>query len=245
MPACFLTQREFPFSWFTEFKIGLSEAGESGGVSRFEIAKPKVGLGTWYGAMEQWLGEMKDDIRTKMFTDYMLTQMPLYKQEVERTLEARELVEKLPRTTIHTDIQISNFKYTDDEVSGLFDFDWATEGARVYDVAYAAKSFCGSWQWETMGDVSLDKMETFLRTYNEEMKRLACPLGTLTGAEIDVLPAMLQAGFLRCTYDFVDEFYHDRSLNVFQYYLYGLRFSRSVQFMARHRDELVRIARSL
>ena len=108
-------------------------------------------MGTWYASIEKWLGEMKEDFRTKMFTDYMYTQLDLYKKEIDLTLQARKHVGILPKTTIHTDIQISNFKYTNDEVSGLFDFDWATEGERIYDVAYATKAFCASWDWDTMG----------------------------------------------------------------------------------------------
>ena len=77
------------------------------------------------------------------------------------------------------------------------------------------------------------------------MSKSLCPLGALTEAEIEILPAMMQAGFLRCTYDFVDEFYHDRSLNVFQYYIYALRFTKSIQFMTHHREQMIQIAKSL
>lgn len=201
---------------------------------------------TWYDFMTSALEEMRSDRRTKLYTDYMLTQMDLFGEEVQRVLEMERRMDQLPRTTIHQDIQISNFKYTDDEVTGIFDFDWAMEGERLYDVAYATKSFCSApWDWDIIGETDLTKVARFLQAYNDEMKRRSCPLGGLCEAEMEMLPLMIQAGCLRVVYDFVDEFYHDRSLNVFQYFVYANRYCKSMKFLRDHHEDLVRIAASL
>ena len=199
----------------------------------------------WPTFIKSALREMKYDHRTKLFTDYMITKVDLVEQEVVRLALFADKLAELPRTHIHTDLQYANFKYRDAKAISLFDFDWAKEGQRLYDVAYAAKSYCASWEYDSMGEINLQKICLFIRLYNEYMRRNNSITGPLNILEIEMFPAMIQIGLLRVVYDQVFEFYNNRNLNVFEYYLRGLRFVKSVEFMVRNTDKMIYLTRNL
>jgi len=196
----------------------------------------------WYETIETWLDAMKSDSRTKLFTDYMLSQMKFLQVALNKAKEISWFSDILPRMHIHSEIQISNLTYKNNEACGLFDFDWAHWGERLYDVAYAAKAFCCPWDHTRIGEVDLRKLNLFIGSYNLASLKIKSPLGCLNKQEVEAFPFMLLLGFLRCTYDFVDEFFHDRTLNVFQYYLYALRFTRNARFVMDNFDVISRIA---
>lgn len=131
---------------------------------------------------------------------------------VLRLIEAAEGIRKrlpeqaywdLPQCVIHGDYHPANLKFADDQVAGIFDFDWVGRGPRMVDVADGLMFFCGLRQRPADPDdiVSLTQafeldrgaMSAFGRGYG----------GGITPAaeELRALPDLVRARWLFCRVD--------------------------------------------
>jgi homoserine kinase type II len=101
----------------------------------------------------------------------------------------------LPEFVIHCDYHPGNLKFEDEQIVGLFDFDWSKIDLRAFDVALALWYFCTSWQVAEDGHFRLEWAQTFLRAY---LETLAAQPGAprLTQAEVHYLPALINAANL-------------------------------------------------
>ena len=98
--------------------------------------------------------------------------------------------EGLPLIPIHCDYHPGNLKWTDEQVVGIFDFDWSKVDLRLFDVAMAAIYFCSRWDDDRDGEFRCDKCELFLGAYQQELDKSA-GLEPLTPTEQKLLPKML------------------------------------------------------
>jgi homoserine kinase type II len=101
----------------------------------------------------------------------------------------------LPKMVIHCDYHPGNLKFTGDQVTGVFDFDWSKVDLRLFDLGLALWYFCTSWQGTEDGSLRLDWSRTFLRSYQETL-RAGSNAWALIPAEAHYLPAMINAGNL-------------------------------------------------
>jgi Ser/Thr protein kinase RdoA (MazF antagonist) len=109
----------------------------------------------------------------------------------------------LPQTVVHGDYHPLNLLFEGDEVTGLFDFDWAGPGPRMVDVTDGLLFFCGTRPGPLKaGDIvaltqafTLDRglMAAFGRGYAAEVEP--------TPAELRALPDLLRARWLFCRVD--------------------------------------------
>jgi len=109
----------------------------------------------------------------------------------------------LPQTVVHGDYHPLNLLFEGDEVTGLFDFDWAGPGPRMVDVADGLLFFCGRRPEPLRpGDIvaltqafTLDRelMAAFGRGYTAHV--------TPQLAELRALPELMRARWLFCRVD--------------------------------------------
>jgi homoserine kinase type II len=102
---------------------------------------------------------------------------------------------RLPEVVIHCDYHPGNLKFSGEQVSALFDFDWSKVDLRAFDLALALWYFCTSWQGAQDGHLRLNWVKIFLDAYQKHLR--AHPgIGPLSPAEIDYLPILINAGNL-------------------------------------------------
>ncbi len=99
----------------------------------------------------------------------------------------------LPEVVIHCDYHPGNLKFENEEVCGLFDFDWSKLDWRCFDLGLAAWYFFASWQGSQDGELQMESFQKFLEVYQHSLADLP-GIGPLTALERQYLPAMIQAG---------------------------------------------------
>jgi homoserine kinase type II len=125
----------------------------------------------------------------------------------------------MPLYPIHCDYHPGNLKFENNRVVGIFDFDWSKIDLRLFDVCLALDYFCSSWEDGHDGEMRLDKCILFLKTYQDQMKRVGV-MEPLNEIEIKNLPAMLAAANLYLINWIVTTYYTDPDLNEYEYLAY-------------------------
>ena len=131
------------------------------------------------------------------FDAYLLENLELVLKDIASTLAVLEesQVSRLPQMVVHCDYHPGNLKFSQSEVSGLFDFDWAKVDLRSFDVGLALWYFCASWKNPTDGELRLDDVATFLGAYQGYLR--GCPgARLLSPLEAHYLPYLINAGNL-------------------------------------------------
>ena len=96
----------------------------------------------------------------------------------------------MPVIPIHCDYHPGNLKWKDDQVVGIFDFDWSKMDLRLFDVGMAVIYFCSRWDDDRDGELRSGKCKLFLGAYQQQLHRSA-GLEPFTPAEQRLLPKML------------------------------------------------------
>ena len=100
--------------------------------------------------------------------------------------EYRDLVQMV----IHCDYHPGNLKFQNNDITGLFDFDWSKVDVRCFDVALAITYFCKIWEGKDDGSLHMEKASIFFQNYQ---KSVTTDPGPLNGPELKYLPHMIKA----------------------------------------------------
>ena len=147
---------------------------------------------------------------------------------------------KLPYIPIHCDYHPGNLKFEENQVVGIFDFDWSKVDLRLFDVSLALVYFCSSWEDEHDGEILLEKCILFLTTYQEQMRRLS-GMEPLNNIEIKNLPPMLAAANQYLINWIVVAYYDDPDLNDYEYLAYLKHTVRLMHWIDKHEDDISRM----
>jgi homoserine kinase type II len=136
---------------------------------------------------------IKQHSKGTIFDDYLHTNLDLLINDLQTSLTAlsEDDVQRMPQMVIHCDYHPGNLKFTGDQVTALFDFDWSKVDYRCFDVALALYYFFTSWEVED-GQFRLEDASLFLKTYQETLTNGQTP-GPLDANELKYLPAMINA----------------------------------------------------
>jgi Ser/Thr protein kinase RdoA (MazF antagonist) len=165
---------------------------------------------------------MKGDSHRRKLYDYCTSQWEYITKRLDfAEAELKKYMDKLPVCIIHEDINPSNLMFDEnDKVAAIFDFDWVTEGYRIYDVAWMCHQVVSSWKEDSFGYMKLDQVKKFLSIYNNTIKSLNCNLGPLTDEERHFFPAMMILSCMKINFDFISYMYDDPNGDTFKWYLY-------------------------
>ena len=110
------------------------------------------------------------------------------------------------QTVIHCDFHPGNLMFEDEQVVGLFDFDWSKIDLRSFDVALAIWYFFTSWRGGQDGVLRTDEARVFLDQYQSTLGKLP-DLKPMDQNELQNLPMMVNLGNLFVTNWAVTDFY--------------------------------------
>ncbi len=145
---------------------------------------------------------------------------------------------------IHSDYHPGNLKYENNQVVGIFDFDWSKIDLRLFDVCMAVAYFCCSWDEKNDGDLRLEKAALFLNAYQDQLHQTD-GMKPLNAVEIKHLPDMLTAANLCIINWIVSTFYADDDLNDYEYLAYLKHSVRLMYSIEENRSTISQIAADL
>ena len=177
------------------------------------------------------------------YDECLLLTLPRILEVLEKGLAIEAELVGMPFIPVHCDYHPGNQKYVDEQVVGLFDFDWSKIDYRVFDVALALVYFCSSWEGRDTGDLWVDKCGLFLDAYQDESARFDVP-GPLTASELAVLPRMLANANLFVLQWCASAYYENLEANDDEYLFYLQHNVALMDFIERHQDELEGMARA-
>ncbi len=172
---------------------------------------------------------------------YFLERLPAILEAVERGLALAPELEGLPRCPVFCDYHPGNLKWSGGRAVGLFDFDWAKLDYRVFDVAVGVVYFCSSWEGADDREMRLDKVELFIRAYQDEAARLGAP-GPMDSRELAVLPRMMAIAALYVVNWDIVAYYKERRPNDDEFLFFLEHNVAFVAFIEEHLDEIAAIA---
>jgi homoserine kinase type II len=184
------------------------------------------------------LKKMAQTARTGKFDKYFLDHLEVILKIIDKTRIPEGDCAKMPQNPIHCDYHPGNLKFEENQVVGIFDFDWSKVDLRLFDVSLALVYFCGSWKDEHDGELRLSKCLLLLNTYQEKMRRLS-NMEPLNKTEIKYLPAMLAAANLYLINWIVVTYYADPDLNDYEYLAYLKHTVRLMHWIEKHEDDIL------
>lgn len=144
-----------------------------------------------------FLSECPQKDKHTIFDAYLLQNLSLLIGNLNKTLEilSQPDAAQMIQCIIHCDYHPGNLKFENEEVTGMFDFDWSKVDFRLFDVALALWYFFASWKPENDGALNLAPLTLFFNTYEEylsQSKRIS-PLSII---ERRYMPWMINASNL-------------------------------------------------
>jgi len=132
-----------------------------------------------------------------VFDDCVLENLALVGKNIQDTRSRlnEPAARRLPELVIHCDYHPGNLKFTGEQVTALFDFDWSKIDLRLFDVALALWYFCTSWQGPEDGRFRLDWASVFLHAYQDYLHE-ETGAGPLSPDEVRYLPILINASNL-------------------------------------------------
>jgi len=165
---------------------------------------------------------------TTVFDVYFLENTNTLQKTIQRILRVMEKDEykALLELVIHCDYHPGNLKFQNNEITGLFDFDWSKVDLRCFDVALAMTYFCVTWEGIQDGNLELSKVAKFLDAY-QNMLRDAADIKPMCDVELNFLPVMMGASNIYILNWTIGNYY-STEVNAHEYLIY-LR--HSVRFL--------------
>ena len=172
------------------------------------------------------------------FDYYFLKNLDYTLRVIDETLTQidRDGYDKLPKLAVHCDYHPGNLKFRKGCVVGLFDFDWSKIEARCFDVALSITYSCTTWEGKEDGDILLDRVKLFLKSYQETAKS-GGGLGPLRETEFYYLPQMIKASNLYVLNWDVDDYYIKKQ-NPYEYLIYLQHNVRTMRWIENNWDAL-------
>jgi len=186
-----------------------------------------------------WIGEVHKRGGKEHYYQYMNSRMPKIEDWIHRILPMMETATELPRTHIHTDAHPGNFKFDNDKVVGVFDFDWVQVDFRIYEVAFVLTTFGSDWYWDTNGVHFMNRMKIVLDAYNDEVSKIDGMIGKMNQAEWDILPDMMIICNILMLQESAHQIYDDPERNQLEYLYYMAHCVQAAEWIDWHRDEIL------
>lgn len=196
-----------------------------------------------YADFEKWSKELYQDHFKQHIGQYMVSQLEYMDKVIKMTDKLWEKPDDLPVCNIHTDTHLGNFKFVDEQVTAIFDFDWAKKDVRLYDIAMAVVTFCTSWFYDRHADINIENMKAVLAEYNREIIRTKADIGQMTEREAELLPEMMIGVNLYIHRDLLRQIYENRDLSDFEYLYYMIHQVECYEWIENHYDEIIQIAK--
>lgn len=202
-------------------------------------------LDIWYKEIQFFLQNIKGKSFCRLFYDYWDRNLDdLKKQVMFCKKEFGRYNQKLPKCIIHGDLNPSNMMFDEkDHVTHIFDFEWVHENIRIYDIAWVAHQTLSSWDESHLGQMSLEKLCSFLSIYNKTIVNLNGTLSPLTLEESEIFPISIIAVCIKIVRDFISYIYYEPDKNVVKWYFASIKYIYIMHFCNSNYCEIQKSAR--
>ncbi len=179
------------------------------------------------------------------YTEYFDAAWPVFKKMCSRCYIPPEDYSQMQINPCHCDFHAGNFKYLPDgTICGSFDYDMAKFDSRLFEIGLAMHYVFASWKMASNGIIRLDRMERFIRLYDQEIIRIG-KIPPLSRLEKDYLYEVLIQGtayvYGWCTSAVV----YNPSLNPYEYLYYAQHYVACMNWLEAHEDEIRELSRRL
>jgi len=210
---------------------------------RLQRIEPPI-LALWPRLAETFNGFARPK-KTEKWQAYYAAHLPSLLDTIARNPFDPIEAQGLPVIPIHCDYHPGNLKWTDEQVVGIFDFDWSKMDLRLFDVAMAAIYFCSRWDGDRDGEFRCDKCELFFGAYQQQLCKSA-GLEPLIPTERKLLPKMLDMANIYLIHWEVSTYINETGVNADEYLAYLKHSIRLMHWLGAHRAEVIKtIARAL
>ena len=201
-------------------------------------------LDYYWPNIKKHLEVIRQDPGNDLFTRYLDAKSEYLEDVISRLQKIFLRDDELVKTVLHTDAHPGNFKYEDDLVVGMFDFDWPKTDVRLYEVAIAAHFFACSWESHNNGEANLDLVGAFVRAYQDEMSKFKCAVPPLSPYEIEVFAEMMAIGSMYVVHFCTNKCCTVPDTNIFEYFYYTQHQLRCVEWIDEHSAEIRAVVRN-
>ncbi len=152
---------------------------------------PKTGLEFQLKHAVKNLNKLKHAVRKTPFGKILAKELPFLHELIKKTQnELRGLkYNQLPKQLVHFDLHPGNFHFSGNKVSGMFDFDWIRQDARIADLASTIGQSCYYLKGKKASQYNAKKIRAGLHAYYGHLEN-----GKLVSKkEGRILPSVLKA----------------------------------------------------
>ncbi len=180
-----------------------------------------------------------------VFTEYFDSVWDLFNKMCTLSYIPPEDYAQMQINPCHCDFHAGNFKYLPDgTICGSFDYDMAKFDSRLFEIGLAMHYVFASWKMPTKGAIRLDRMERFIRLYDEEIVKIG-KIPPLSDLEKSYLYEALVQGTAYVYGWTTSAVVYDTTLNPHEYLYYSQHFVACMQWLEAHETEIRELAKRL
>jgi len=182
---------------------------------------------------------------SNVYTEYFDAVWPVFDKMCARSYIPPEDYAKMQINPCHCDFHGGNFKYMPDgSICGSFDYDMAKFDSRLFEVGLAMHYVFASWKVATKGTIRLDRVERFIKCYDEEIRKID-KIPPLSDLEKSYLYEVLIQGtayvYGWCTSAVV----YNPALNPHEYLYYAQHYVACMKWLDEHETEVRELSKRL
>ncbi len=180
-----------------------------------------------------------------VFTEYFDTVYPVFDKMCAKSYIPQADYEKMQINPCHCDFHAGNFKYlADGTICGSFDYDMAKFDSRLFEIGLAMHYVFASWKAATKGAIRLDRMERFIKLYNEEILKIG-KIPQLSDLEKSYLYEVLIQGTAYVYGWTTSAVVYAPDLNPHEYLYYSQHYVACMKWLEEHESEIRELAKRL
>lgn len=180
-----------------------------------------------------------------VFTEHFDAVWPLFEKMCAKSYIPHEDYKQMQRNPCHCDFHAGNFKYLPDgTICGSFDYDMAKFDSRLFEIGLAMHYVFASWKLETKGKLRLDRVERFIRLYDEEVKKIG-KIPCLSDLEKSYLYEVLIQGTAYVYGWTTSAVMYNPDLNPHEYLYYSQHYVACMNWLEKNEKEIRALSKRL
>lgn len=179
------------------------------------------------------------------FTEYFDAMWPVFDKMCAKSYIPPEDYSQMQINPCHCDFHAGNFKYLPDgTICGSFDYDMAKFDSRLFEIGLAMHYVFASWKMATKGVIRLDRVERFIKLYDEEIIKIG-KIPPLSDLEKSYLYEVLIQGTAYVYGWTTSAVMYDPTLNPYEYLYYSQHYVACMNWLKAHEQEIRELSKRL
>ena len=179
------------------------------------------------------------------YTEYFDAVWPVFDKMCAKAYIPPEDYAQMQINPCHCDFHAGNFKYLPDgTICGSFDYDMAKFDSRLFEIGLAMHYVFASWKLATSGVLRLDRVERFIKLYDEEIKKIG-KIPLLSDLEKSYLYEVLIQGTAYVYGWATSAVVYDPTLNPHEYLYYAQHYVDCMNWLDAHEEEIRELSKRL